>query len=116
MFYINYLDDNLLHTKCVLLKKEELIKISECLNLDFFKMLDLGDIEMAKKWLQKANAEMKSKGTVGAFTAQAKKAGGVKKGSGVKDSFIDKELKSKNPTTRKRAQFAKNMKSIAKGK
>lgn len=76
----------------------------------------LGDIEMAKKWLQKANSEMKSKGTVGAFTAQAKKAAGVKKGGGIKDSFIAKELKSDNPTTRKRAQFAKNMKAIARGK
>lgn len=75
-----------------------------------------GEKDMKKQWLQKASKEMAKKGTVGAFTAQAKKAGGVKKGGGVKDSFIDKELKSKNPTTRKRAQFAKNMKAIAKGK
>lgn len=68
---------------------------------------------MAKKWIQKANKEMTRKGTKGAFTAQAKKDGGVKKGGGIKDSFIEKELKSKNPTTRKRAQFAKNMKKIA---
>lgn len=69
---------------------------------------------MAKKWLQAANKKMESKGTKGAFTDMAKKAGGVKKGGGVKDSFIEKELKSSNPTTRKRAQFAKNMKKIAK--
>jgi hypothetical protein len=75
-----------------------------------------GDTEMAGKFIKKAVEKMKSKGTVGAFTAQAKKVGGVKKGGGVKDSFIVKELKSKNPTTRKRAQFAKNMKKIAKGR
>ena len=68
------------------------------------------------KFIQKAVKQMKRKGTVGAFTAQAKKAGGVKRGGGVKDSFIEKELKSSNPTTRKRAQFAKNMKAIASKK
>ncbi len=71
---------------------------------------------MTGKFIQKAVSEMKRKGTVGAFTAQAKKAGGVKKGGGIKDSFITKELKSKNPTTRKRAQFAKNVKAIARGR
>jgi hypothetical protein len=78
--------------------------------------LEWGISDMAKKWLQKANKEMTAKGTKGAFTAQAKKAGAVKKGGGIKTSFIDKELRSSNPTTRKRAQFAKNMKKIAKAR
>lgn len=64
------------------------------------------------KFIQKAVKKMKEKGTVGAFTTQAKNGGGVKKGGGIKDSFITKELKSDNPTTRKRAQFAKTMKKI----
>lgn len=76
-----------------------------------------GDIGMTKKTgLSEARERMERKGTVGAFTAQAKKGGGVKKGGGIKDSFVEKELKSSNPTTRKRAQFAKNMKAIARGK
>lgn len=68
----------------------------------------------AKKWLQAASKKMEENGTKGSFTKMAKKSGGVKKGGGIKDSFIEKELHSKNPTTRKKAQFAKNMKKIAK--
>lgn len=68
------------------------------------------------KFIQKAVEKMEKRGIKGAFTAQAKKGGGVKKGGGIKDSFVEKELKSSNPTTRKRAQFAKNMKAIARGK
>lgn len=71
---------------------------------------------MANNWIQKANKKMEEKGTKGSFTRMAKKSGGVKKGGGIKESFIDKELKSKNPTVRKKAQFAKNMKKISKGK
>lgn len=68
----------------------------------------------AKKWLQAANKKMEEKGTKGSFTKMAKKAGGLKPGGGIKSSFIEKELKSKNPVVRKKAQFAKNMKKIAK--
>lgn len=74
----------------------------------------LGDKDMAEKWLQKASAKMERKGTKGSFTAIAKKKGGVKKGGGIKESFIEKELHSKNTKIRKKAQFAKNMKKIAK--
>lgn len=68
----------------------------------------------AKKWIQGAVKKMKEKGTIGSFTKMAKKAGGEKKGGGIKGSFIEKELNSKNPTTRKKAQFAKNMKGMVK--
>ena len=65
---------------------------------------------MAKgKWIQDAVKKMEEKGTKGSFTRMAKKSGGVKKGGGIKDEFIDKELKSNNPTVRKKAQFAKNI-------
>lgn len=70
---------------------------------------------MATKWLQKASEKMEKKGTKGSFTAIAKKKGGIKKGGGIKESFIETELHSKNPKIRKKAQFAKNMKKIAKG-
>jgi hypothetical protein len=78
--------------------------------------LYLKEEAMSKKFIQKAVKNMEEKGTKGAFTAQAKKDGGLKKGGGIKTSFIEKELKSSNPKTRKRAAFAKVMKSIAKGK
>lgn len=70
---------------------------------------------MAKgKWIQGAVEKMKEKKTVGSFTKMAKKAGGEKKGGGIKGSFIEKEINSKNPTTRKKAQFAKNMRGLKK--
>jgi len=70
---------------------------------------------MAKgKWIQSAVKKMEEKGTKGSFTRMAKKAGGVKKGGGIKEEFIDKELKSKNPVARKKAQFAKNMRGLKK--
>lgn len=71
---------------------------------------------MATKFIQKAVKRMEEKGTKGSFTKMAKKSGGVKKVGGIKESFIDKELKSNNPTIRKKAQFAKNMKKISRGK
>lgn len=74
----------------------------------------MGDKFVADKWLQKASAKMEKKGTKGSFTKIAKKAGGVKKEGGIKESFIDKELHSKNKKIRKKAQFAKNMRKIAK--
>lgn len=94
----------------------DLLKIQKALNVNLIEKFNLEGNKMAKKFIQKAVKEMERKGTVGTFTAQAKKSGGVKKGGGIKESFIEKELKSKNPTTRKRAQFAKNMKKIARGK
>ena len=54
---------------------------------------------MAKKWIQKATAKMKKKGTVGAFgSATSKKVASAKKKGGVQE---------------KRAIFAQNMKKIA---
>lgn len=67
-----------------------------------------------KKWIQGAVKEMTKNGTKGSFTRKAKKSGGVKKGGGIKEEFIDKELKSKNPAARKKAQFAKNMRGLKK--
>lgn len=57
---------------------------------------------MAGKWIQKAVAKMKKKGTVGAFG----KATAVKIKSGLK----------KGGLAAKRANFAKNMKKISKKK
>ena len=54
---------------------------------------------MAKKWIQKARARMKKKGTVGAFgKATSKKIAKAKKKGGI---------------SKKRAVFAQNMKRIA---
>lgn len=45
----------------------------------------------------------------GSFTAIAKRDGGIDKETGkIKESFIDKELHSKDPKVRKKANFAKN--------
>lgn len=66
------------------------------------------------KWIQAATKKMKQKGTKGSFTKIAKKSGGVKKGGGIKEAFIDKALKSKSPAVRKKAQFAKNIKGGSK--
>lgn len=66
---------------------------------------------MVKKWMQKASEEMERKGTKGAFRKMAAKAGGLNKSGKIKSEFIEKELKSPNPTTRKRASFAKAARS-----
>jgi len=50
----------------------------------------------------------------GALTAKAKKAGGVKKGGGIKESFLAKAEKSPNPTTRKQAVLAETFKKMKK--
>ena len=58
-----------------------------------------------KKWMQGARKEMEKKGTVGSFTAQAKKAGMSPL------AFARKVLanpKRYSPTTVKRANFALN--------
>lgn len=61
---------------------------------------------MAKKWIQKARKRMEKKGTVGAFSAQAKRAGMSTK------AYASKVLA--NPSrysanTVKRANFARNV-------
>jgi len=65
---------------------------------------------MAKKFLQKARASMGRKGTVGAFTKSAKKAG-----EGVQEhaSHVLANPKA-SERDRKRAQFAQNMAAISK--
>lgn len=63
-----------------------------------------------KKWIQKATKEMKKKGTVGSFTALAKKEGGYdEKNKKIKSSFIEKKTHSFNPKVRAKANFAKNV-------
>lgn len=57
---------------------------------------------MAKKWIQKATAKMKAKGTLGAFgKATKKKISSAKKKGGLQ---------------KKRAIFAENMKKISQRK
>jgi hypothetical protein len=58
---------------------------------------------MPSKWIQGAVA----KKNVGKYTARAKKHGGMAKS-------IRHDLHSKNSTTRHRALFAKNMRSLAR--
>ena len=60
----------------------------------------------SKKWMQKAAASMKRKGTKGAFTDYC--------GGKVTAECIEKGLNSPNETTRKRAQFAKAARSVAR--
>ena len=63
-------------------------------------------------WIQEANERMKAKGTVGAFTKQAKRAG-----YDSVQSFASHVLNNKDDytsTTVKRAQFAKNMGNLSK--
>ena len=62
------------------------------------------------KWMQSARAEMEAKGTVGAFTKYCKRKGY----KGVTNKCIEEALKSPNPQTRKRANFARNARKIAK--
>ncbi len=66
---------------------------------------------MAKKWLQKARASMERKGTVGAFTKSAKKAG---KSVGAHARSVLKKGSKASTTQKKRAQFALNMQKIAR--
>ena len=62
---------------------------------------------MAKdsRWIQKATAKNK-----GALRRQA----GVKKGEKIPAKKLNKPAKSKNPTTRKRANLAKTLKKLRK--
>lgn len=57
-----------------------------------------------KKWIQKARNRMKRKGTIGSFTKYC--------GGKVTDECIRRALKSKDPRIRKKAAFAKAMRSI----
>lgn len=60
-----------------------------------------------ESWLSKAGKSFIKKGTVGTFTKYC--------GGKVTDACIAKGLASSNSTTRKRAQFAKNVRA-RKGK
>jgi len=66
------------------------------------------DYDILRKggWIQKATAKMKKKGTVGSFTRYC--------GGKVTNECIQRALNSSNPKIRKKAQFAKAMRSINK--
>jgi len=66
---------------------------------------------MAKDWIQSVDKEMKKKGTVGAFTKEAKEAGMTVHDFAKKVVDNPEEFSEK---TRRRAQFALNMEKIAK--
>lgn len=61
---------------------------------------------MTKKWIQKAIKRP------GALRAKAKADGGLDKKGKIKESFLNKEAKSKNPRTRKQANLAKTLKKM----
>lgn len=61
---------------------------------------------MAKKWIQKAVKKMKKKGTVGSFSAAAKRAG---KSTTAYASKVLKPGSKASPAMKKKAQFAKNV-------
>jgi hypothetical protein len=63
-----------------------------------------------KKWMQKASASMKKRGTVGSFTAWCKSQGF----GGVTTECIRKGLASKSKAIRKKAAFAKAARSVAR--
>jgi len=63
-----------------------------------------------KKWLQEASKRMEEKGTKGAFTAYCKKKGY----KGVTQECIEEAKRSGNPTLKKRAIFAENVRKIAR--
>lgn len=68
---------------------------------------------MAKKWIQKAVNKMEKKGTVGSFSAAAKKAG---KTTAQETASVLKSGSHASSAMKKKAQFAKNMRSIHGGK
>mgnify|MGYP006406654769 FL=1 len=67
---------------------------------------------MADKWIQKATDRMKEKGTVGSFSAAAKRAD---KSTGAYAREVLANPDDFSDTTRKRAQFAKNVSGFAEG-
>lgn len=58
------------------------------------------------KWIQKARAKMKAKGTIGSFSRAAKKAG--KNTAAFAASVLKKGSKA-SPAMRKKANFARNV-------
>lgn len=60
---------------------------------------------MPSKWIQKAVSRMKKKGTVGTFTRWAKSKGY----KGVTSAAIRAGLHSRSAITRRRANFARNV-------
>lgn len=68
---------------------------------------------MAKKWIQKAVNKMEKKGTVGSFSAAAKKAG---KSTAAEASSVLKSGSHASTKMKKKAQFAKNMSHLHGGK
>ena len=67
---------------------------------------------MPKKWIQKATKEMKRKGTVGSFSAAAKRAD---KSTGAYAREVLGNPGDFSDTTRRRAQFAENVSGFAEG-
>ena len=67
---------------------------------------------MPKKWIQKATDRMKEKGTVGSFSAAAKRAD---KSTGSYAREVLANPGDFSGTTRKRAQFAENVSGFAEG-
>jgi hypothetical protein len=61
--------------------------------------------EKKKKWIQKAAVRMQKKGTEGSFTAWCKRQGFA----GVTAECIAKGLKSRDPSIRRKANFARNV-------
>lgn len=61
----------------------------------------------AKHWIAKATANHK-----GALRATAKRAGLITGGQALSAEDLDKLARSKNPTTRKRADLAKTLKAM----
>ncbi len=57
------------------------------------------------KWIQRADASMERRGTKGALRASL----GAKSGEPIPTAKLDKAAHSDNPTLRKRAQFALNV-------
>ncbi len=68
---------------------------------------------MAKHWIQGAVNEMKKKGTVGSFSAAAKRAG---KSTAQEASSVLKSGSHASAKMKKKAQFARNMSHIHGGK
>jgi hypothetical protein len=67
---------------------------------------------MAKKWIQGAVKKMEAKGTVGSFSAAAKKAG---KSTAQEEASVLKSGSHASSAMKKKAQFAKNMRGIHGG-
>ena len=89
--------------------------------MDGDKLKKLRDGAAKKNWIQKADKKMEEKGTKGAFTAKAKRAGYTKKVGdktvGDAQAYAKHVLANKDKfdkETIKQAQFAASMGKIAK--